>query len=206
MEINFLPNGHRDIVLQTKKDLDIFMNPTRQKILRLFLLTKEPMTAKALSRELGVSASSAQYHIKLLETLGLLKVHHTAIINGITATYYADGDATVHIGMGEDALTSEREALALQMLQDVWSGFIETTRKWRSLLPSGQWSAHGEVLSGVAHLTPGEWEQLQSLLLEFVRSHEQPREGTTPWEYALLAYDTELLAVDEKQTPSEVEG
>lgn len=52
------------ITLSTKKELEIYMNPVRQKLLRLLGRSKIPMTPKQLSEKLEISPSSVQHHIK----------------------------------------------------------------------------------------------------------------------------------------------
>ncbi len=61
------------IKLSTKKELEIYMNPVRQNLLRLLERSKLPMTPKQLSLKLDISPSSVQHHIKKLESLGSLR-------------------------------------------------------------------------------------------------------------------------------------
>ena len=54
------------IILSGKKELDIYVNPQRQNILRCMQIKGEPMTAKQIADQVGISASSVQHHIRLL--------------------------------------------------------------------------------------------------------------------------------------------
>ena len=65
------------IVLTGKKELDIYMNPQRQNILRCMQIHGAPMTAKQIADQIGISASSVQHHIRLLKELGLIEQSHT---------------------------------------------------------------------------------------------------------------------------------
>lgn len=50
------------IILRTKKELEIYMNPVRQEILHEMQRAGVPVTPKYLSNALGISASSIQFH------------------------------------------------------------------------------------------------------------------------------------------------
>ena len=60
------------IKLSTKKELEIYMNPVRQNLLRILERSKLPMTPKQLSQKMDISPSSVQHHIKKLESLGVI--------------------------------------------------------------------------------------------------------------------------------------
>jgi hypothetical protein len=51
----------KKVVLTTKEELNIYMSPTRQQLLRLLNVANTPMTPKMLSDKLQISASSVQH-------------------------------------------------------------------------------------------------------------------------------------------------
>ena len=60
------------IILSGKRELDIYVNPQRQNLLRCMRIASIPLTPKGIADRIGVSASSVQHHIrKLLEIGGL---------------------------------------------------------------------------------------------------------------------------------------
>lgn len=61
------------IILSGKKELDIYVNPQRQNILRCMQIKGEPMTPKQIADQVGISASSVQRHIRLLKELGIVE-------------------------------------------------------------------------------------------------------------------------------------
>ncbi|NLT49026.1 MAG: helix-turn-helix transcriptional regulator, partial [Clostridiales bacterium] len=71
------------IKLTTKKELNIYMSPVRQQLLRQLSIANGPMTPKMLSDSLGISPSSVQHHIRKLSELELIELDHTEVINGI---------------------------------------------------------------------------------------------------------------------------
>ena len=64
----------KQIRLETRQQLNIYMSPVRQELMRLLRLAEEPMTPKALADRLGVSPSSVQHHLKKLLELGVIPV------------------------------------------------------------------------------------------------------------------------------------
>lgn len=174
------------IVLSGKKELDIYINPQRQKILRCMKIAGVPMTPKQISDQIGISASAVQHHIKKLVELGIVALSHTERIRGITASYYKVLPKTISIG-GQLADENDEQRIAIMQntLNSVFSGFTEYGKRSRASMEQEQ---HGDLISGVIHLTQEEAKELYSMIQAFLDSREEKKEGTTPWEYALIAY------------------
>ena len=171
------------LILTTKEQLNIYMNPQRQKIMRLMRLSVEPCTPKELADKIGISASAIQHHLAKLATLGLVYVDHTAIINGITAKYYMINDKTVHIGMNrDDGISDEREVLLKNHVDCILDS---------ALLKIRHSDTNGDVLSGIVHLSLEKSYELYGLINEFITENSKPSEKTAPWEYAIIAYRAE---------------
>lgn len=178
------------IVLTGKKELDIYMNPQRQNILRLMQIHGEPMTAKQIADRVGISASSVQHHIRLLRELGIVEQSHTEQIHGITATYFRVLPVNVRIGSFiADEHSNQRIALLQTSLNSVFNGFVEYCGK--TCDPTGCDHPLGDMLFGIQHLREDEAKQLYALIGAFLEAHETPAENTSAWEYALIAYPAE---------------
>lgn len=173
--------------LNTKKDLEIYMSPVRQQLLRALAVAAAPLTPKALSLRLGISPSSVQHHLGKLLSLGVVKVDHTERINGITATFYVPTNVTVRLGSGRSDCRNEREALAFQVIQTAVQGYFDALHR----AGSGWTAASGDAATGVVYLTAEDWEELRTYFHVFMERHKDPLPGTTPWELALVAYDAE---------------
>ena len=175
------------IVLSGKKELDIYMNPQRQNILRQIQIAGEPMTAKQIADQIGISASSVQHHIRLLAELGIVEQSHTAQIHGITATYFRAVPKTVQIGsLTPDEHSNQRVALMQANLNGTFNRFVDyCAASSAETIGDGQF---GDLLSGVVHLKPDEAKALYALIANFLQTHEGTSDGTSAWEYALLAY------------------
>jgi DNA-binding transcriptional regulator GbsR (MarR family) len=175
------------IVLSGKKELDIYMNPQRQNILRQMQIVGEPMTAKQIADQIGISASSVQHHIRLLAELGIVEQSHTAQIHGITATYFRALPKTVQIGsLMADEHSNQRVALMQANLNGTFNRFVDYCAA-SSAETIGE-NQFGDLLSGITHLNPDEAKALYALLAHFLQAHEAASEGSSAWEYALLAY------------------
>ncbi len=168
------------IHLSDDKDLQIFMHPARQRILTL-LAIHGSMTAKQVADTLSMTSSSAKHHILKLVGLGCVEVDHTALINGITATYYKRTDATVSIGSVEGG---PRAALAQNLLKEVQDGFFAQDRP----LEDTEGHFMGDMLTGVLHLRPEEADELIGMVRSYIASHEKKGEDTQPYVYSLVAY------------------
>jgi hypothetical protein len=197
----------KKIALTTKEELNIYMSPVRQQLLRQLSISGVPMTPKMLADKLRISASAAQHHIKKLMLLGLIEPDHTESINGITASFYKPAQVTVQIGLGrDDDLVRQKDALVQDSIAQVYDGFcshmktridvsgsrdIDELRKW------------GDILSGVAYLGDKESQELMKLIDNFLEKHAAPGAGRHPWEYALIVYNAEESPAGE--SPAEEE-
>ena len=176
------------IVLSGKKELDIYINPQRQKLLRCMKIAGVPMTPKQLSDQLGISASSVQHHIKKLVELGIVELSHTEQIRGITASYYKVLPKTISIG-GQIADENDDQRLAIMQnsMNSIFSSFTEYCKSNRARME--QDVQHGDMLSGILRLGREEAKELYGMIRDFLDSHEQTEsKDGAPWEYALIAY------------------
>lgn len=183
------------IKLSTKKELEIYMNPVRQNLLRLLERSKLPMTPKQLSQKLDISPSSVQHHIKKLESLGVITLDHTEVINGITARYYCPTYVNVRIGLDHpDDTQLQKEVLVQEQIARTYEGFLTQKKKFIEQFSNedleSRWDL-GDIMTGVVHLSPGEGEELLKLIRDFLDAHAVPSAEKSPWEYAFILYNAE---------------
>jgi predicted transcriptional regulator len=183
----------KKVTLSSKKELEIYMNPLRQQLIRQMDISKEPMTPKMLADKLHISASSVQHHIKKLMSLGLIELDHTKLINGITASYYKPTYASVQIGLEHtDDTAVQREILMQDRISRAYDGFLAQKKKIMSRFDSPdsamlrQW---GDIMAGVVHLTDREAQELMKFVTEYIERHAAPAGDRFPWEYAIILYN-----------------
>ena len=175
----------KEITIQTKEELDIYMNPQRQRILKCMELKAIPMTPKQISDELGISSSSVTFHIKKLLEIGVVELDHTEMIRGILAKYYRRIPVQINLRYGDaDDLQWEKGILLDYIMVDVWEGFKKHL-KTSTGEPDDQ---RGDVANGVAYLSPKEASELMKYIYNFLKEHGEYKEGAVPWEIALMAY------------------
>lgn len=174
------------VTLKTKEQLDIFINPQRQKLLKILEKSTAPRTPKDLSLELGISPSSVQHHLKKLESIGIVRVDHTASVRGIAAKYYTATRVTVHIGAErDDSLSGNRAALLKMLVANVLDDTVH------DFLSHASAERSGDVLTGVIHLPAGRKAELEDIIRRFLEKYAAPCECSEPWEYALVYHYTE---------------
>ncbi|NLI54776.1 MAG: helix-turn-helix domain-containing protein [Clostridiales bacterium] len=181
------------IVLSGKRELDIYVNPQRQNLLRCMQIAGVPMTAKQIADQIGISASSVQHHIRLLAELGIVAQSHTEQIHGITATYYRALPKTVRIGsLVHDENRNQRIALMQADLSRTFSGFLAYCEEESESAVSGR--QFGDLLSGIVHLGREEAKELYAAIRAFLDAHEAGAADSEAWEYAVIAYPVEREA------------
>lgn len=190
----------KKITLSTREELNIYMSPMRQQLLRALNLTNAPMTPKMLADKLQISASGVQHHIKKLMLLGLLELDHVERINGITASYYKHALVTVQIGLSlDDGLTAQREVLVQDSIAQIYDGFNKQMKKRVSLQGDADINSlakWGDILTGVIHLEQKESEELMRFVATFLEQHATATTTSSPWEYAIIAYNAEVRIDD----------
>lgn len=144
-----------EINITTREELNIYMNVQRQRLLKVMEISAVPMTPKQLSLKLELSPSSVTYHLKKLQSIGLVELDHTEIIHGIEAKFYKKIPATVNLkGDLRDDLYEEKLLLADYSLNNAWVGFkkyiseISRENKMDS-------EVKGDFITGTLYLTEG---------------------------------------------------
>lgn len=185
----------KKVKLSTKKELDIYMSPMRQQLLRHLNIANAPMNPKMLADKLEISASGVQHHVRKLMQLGLVELDHTEVINGITASFYRPAQVTVQIGLEQaDMFAEEREVLIQDSIAQVYDGFRKQMKKRLSLKEdkdSDSLQKWGDILSGVIHLNEQQSNELMRLITEYIEQHAASTAGSSPWEYAVIVYNAE---------------
>lgn len=77
-----IPNVYH---LESLGQLKALAEPIRY---RMILSLKKPMTSARLARELGISRPKAHYHLRQLESAGLVRFHGEGMSHGITEKYF----------------------------------------------------------------------------------------------------------------------
>ncbi|MEA4914597.1 MAG: ArsR family transcriptional regulator [Christensenella sp.] len=178
------------ILLTGKKELDIYVNPQRQNILRLMQIHGEPMTAKQIADQIGISASSVARHIRLLRELGIVEQSHTEQIHGITATYFRVLPRNVRVGgLKDDGENNQRIALMQADISQRFAGFVSYCEALGDRMSDE--NQFGDMISGITYLKPSEAKELYHMIRSFLDAHENHVQDSDAWEFAIIGYPVE---------------
>ena len=179
----------REIDITTRKQLDIYMNPQRQRLLHEMQLMVRPTTCKELAGVMGISASSVTHHMKKLEELGLVELDHTEVVRGINARYWWAVPAQVNLRMSDgDDLREEKELVVDYLNQRVFEGLRAYVSSGAAVRDEKLGRAHGELRAGVIYLTEDDARAFRRMVDEFIAAHDAPADGTVPWEVSIGCY------------------
>ena len=176
----------KEITLTTREQIDIYMNPQRQRILKVMDIFAIPVTSKQISLKLGISSSAVTHHLKKLEELGVVELNHTEMVHGIQAKYYVHIPVNVNFGSDRhDDLEIERGVLSDYLINETWKDF----KQYLSLLKNTDTSCQiGDTSCGIVYLTNEDVMELKSIIQEFYKNHATPRSDTIPWETAVVFF------------------
>lgn len=93
--------------LKKTEDIEVFLDPFRSKIMRVMRDRHEPMTVKQIADVIGEVPAKVHYHVKKLESIGVLAIKYTREINGIIAKYYDFTTDTVALCVSSENNRSE---------------------------------------------------------------------------------------------------
>lgn len=179
----------RMLDITTREQLDIYMNPQRQRLLHEMQMLARPATCKQLADRMGISASSVTHHMRKLESLGLVELDHTKQVRGITARYWSAVPTEVSLRVGEDEdLHEEKMFLVDYLNQQVFAGLRAYSASDAMAREDALGLVHGELRCGVMYLTEDEARAFKRMLQDVIDAHDRPREGTVPWEFSVACY------------------
>lgn len=174
------------ICLTTEKELRIFMDPLRQRVLECMESAGAPMTAKKIADALHIAPSSAGHHLRQLASIGVVLEDHRETVHGIVATFYRLTDKNVGFDSGHTGLWNEKQLLLENRSRMVQDGFFKAVRGADTAQKAEAPGTHFDV--GVAHLTPAQMQQMDALLRQWAAQHRAPGPGTVPVRYCLVSY------------------
>lgn len=108
--------------LKTAAEIKIYSDPYRMKIMNTFNKMGRPATSKEVADAMGEVPAKVYYHVKKLESIGLVKVVETREINGIIAKYYEafQGDIKLKQSDIEPALKKVYLSETQKLIQEMY--------------------------------------------------------------------------------------
>jgi len=179
----------REISINSKEEMKIYMNPQRQRVLKLLKINGQAMTPKQLSIEMGISPSAVTSHIKQLESIGLVELDHTEKINGIQAKYYKKADVNVSLRTNNNKeLFDEQEVFLNAKMTENWQGFMNY---FAGLDEEQDFEGAGNMITGIAFLNQEDARQLNKMIQKFLSEHKVKNPDTKPWNTTFIFFPEE---------------
>lgn len=156
--------------LKTLEDIRIYSDPYRLQILDTFKQLNHPATMKEVADTMGEVPAKVYYHAKKLESIGLLQLADTKVINGITAKYYVPFDGPIQIKKSH--FDESLKPVALTETEKLLSHLYDESKK-RFLKTSRKESSSGQLTNNILYLTPQEAEEFHAWIMAFCDKHEK---------------------------------
>lgn len=155
--------------LKTLEEIRIYSDPYRIQIMNEFLRLNRPATMKEVADAMQEVPAKVYYHAKKLESIGLLELVDTKLVNGITAKYYEPFKGQIHIKKSEmdgaikQVFQSETEKLLSHLYDESKRRFLKASR----LAPPS-----AKLTSPSVFLTKEKAEELFQWVNDFCERHQ----------------------------------
>lgn len=156
--------------LKTLEEIRIYSDPYRIQIMNEFQKLGRPATVKEIADLLGEVPAKVHYHVKKLESIGLVTLTSTKLVNGITAKYYTpfEGQITIKKSGFDEAV----QQVVMSETQTLLHNLFEDSKK-RFLAANNGPKPEGTLTSQTVYLTKEEADQLIALISDFCDSRKR---------------------------------
>ncbi|OWZ84401.1 winged helix-turn-helix domain-containing protein [Natranaerobius trueperi] len=161
-------------VLNTSEQISAYSDPYRIKILSEFYRLERPATEKEIADYIGDDPKIVHYHIKKLESSGILQLIKTKSVNGTTTTYYEPSAKKFKIER-KDINDSTENEYQTQVEKAVHSTFeysksilltnIRNREKYND-------EENGSISSVTVQLTPDEMQEFREYVIAFMKKKQ----------------------------------
>lgn len=159
--------------LNTLEEIRIYSDPYRIQIMTEFQKIGRPATVKEIADALGEVPAKVHYHVKKLESIGLVSLVDTKLINGITAKYYEpfQGQITIKRSEFDDTI----QQVLMSETQNLLGNLFEESKK-RFLRANSGSKPEGTLMSHDVFLTKEEAQELVTWINDYCsqRQHNDP--------------------------------
>lgn len=173
------------LLLDTEERIKAFTQPYRMKLIHVFRQTRRPMTATEVAKVLGEGPGKVHYHMRILESAGIVKVVRTESVNGIIARYYEPTARHYSVAdaargnVGGEPMRDEVARMISRRFRDGLRAFLDRTTGVTNDLPDGTSSSDEAFLfEHVVHCDDDQWLVLRNTIDELVSRHAVPVAGT----------------------------
>ncbi|MEF2967107.1 helix-turn-helix domain-containing protein [Paenibacillus sp. M1] len=155
--------------LKTLEEIRIYSDPYRIQIMSEFQKIGRPATVKEVADSMNEVPAKVHYHVKKLESIGLVSLVDTKLINGITAKYYEpfDGEISIRKSEFDEALHPVFQSETQKLLNNIFE-----EGKKRFLLANQHPEPNGTLMNQSVYLTKEEAKELVELIKDYCNRHQ----------------------------------
>lgn len=182
----------KKVVLSTKKELRIFLDPLRQDIMQKMSIWQEPVTAKKLADEMKITPSSAKHHLEKLRSIGIVEIDHLEKIHGIIATFYKIEAADVTLAEQGTMTESQSQMIVKNLIDKMFYECCKRINYYKKKTEQeDNTNKHfrAQMINSTIFLSHKEADEVQKLVEKYIHNHDTKKEGTIPFSLNLIAYD-----------------
>ncbi len=176
-----------ELELDTEAKVKAFTHPYRMKLLHVLKDLREPATATDVARALGDGPGKSHYHMRILESAGIVVLSRTEVVNGIIARYYEPAAKRFNVkgealGSGADAgLRDDVAKLITMRFRDGLKAFLERTTSDAAISKKEAAKDTGGFLYDCTlYCSDEDWAEVQATLESITSRFEKKIEGVTP--------------------------
>ncbi len=188
-------------VIKTEKELKVFNDPYRMKIIRTYQQSDDPLTVKGCADIMGEVPANVHYHVKKLLDIEILVLDHIEIINGINAKFYKlpKKSFTISLKGAEDEPTLSHlthvHTIISNVIEDFKDNFMKSSAK-AAENKSEELHETGLIASNHIKLTKEEFNEVSEYLTKLSKKYKNDKPGKK--KYTFIGGLSRVLDKDEK--------
>lgn len=186
--------------LTTLEEIKIFSDPYRLRIMKTFVDFGRPATVKEVADRMGEVPAKVYYHVKKLESIGLVSIDHTEVINGIVAKYYLYHAGEIEI-KSADIEPEMRSAYWSNVKRMLAEQFDQVKEKFLRRA-SGSSVDTGRFTQNVLYMTQEEADEVSRKISELLEPYEHRQSGEHRLSYdVFIAMGADKIKEEEQELP-----
>lgn len=161
--------------LTTVEEIKAFTDPYRIRILSVYTKFGRPATVKEIADKMGEVPAKVHYHVKKLESSGILELIYTKEINGIVAKYYEPTAKSFEIE--SETMNPAIKSLLLNETKKAINSVYEESKM--IILESldnqddDEEARKASIQSSTLYLSKDEAEYIQNSIKEILKTYEK---------------------------------
>lgn len=164
-------------VLSTIEEVKIYSDPYRIQILNMYNKQGRPSTVKEIADLMGEVPAKVHYHVKKLESIGLLSMVSTREINGIVAKYYEPFKGEIHLRHEDEENSPLKQVFRSETMKLLNEMYEQSRQRFMKQAEHGD-RMFGQISDMALYGTREEMEQLVKAITKLCEPYtEKGKQG-----------------------------